>query len=217
MIKFLFFRKNIFKFLCVYYIIISLSCKRNNNINEKHIIKSIDTASTTRIIKNSSEFKKITQNEISEFNFLVNKLLNEKIISVNNFKIDTLIINEHPLVTKLLKRNLLKSDVSCKVLSIEYICKGSKIKNQFQVFYFADENQSSDTYRIFDNQVNSSSWFEKPYKFFFRFKNKIFYTTSDTKITCSGRVIESLAEHFNYEVDYFKRFYASGKERIKYR
>ena len=202
-----YYSKTIF-ILCFLFIV--LSCQRGKDMGDKQFINMEEKKH-----KNIPQVK-INNENLKEFNLLIKKLLDEKLIDLNNFKIDTFNINEHPLIHKLLKRNLLDSNVSGKVLSMEYICKHSQIKNRFQVLYFPDEQQAIKTYRVFDRLVNSSARFEKPYKFFFRHGNKIFYITSDANITCSGKVIESLAGYFNYEVDYFKKFYASGRERVQY-
>ncbi|CAM4039052.1 MULTISPECIES: hypothetical protein [Flavobacterium] len=189
------------------FIFFILGCK--NDTDKKIEIKNIDT----NLISNENLKKEqITLNDIDEFEFLINKLLSEKIISNDKSqKIDTINIIEHPLVIKLKKRGVIgKKNIEGKVLTYNFNCYNSDVQNKFQILYFNNDIEALENYKIFNTWVSSSSFFEKPYKFFFRFKNKIYYVTSDSKLTCSGKVIESLAMYFEYKVDYFRKYYSSG-------
>ncbi len=119
-----------------------------------------------------------------------------------------------PIIIKLLERKIIDSIPNGKIISSNYNCIDKRDSYKFQIMFFDKENEACDTFKILEEKVNTSSYFEKPYKFFFRKNNMIFYITSDTKITCSSRIIEYLAKHlFNYDVEYSYLFYHSKRKR----
>ena len=187
---------------------------------KNQISSEIQSDSLKQIIKDDLKLSNhnhgylISDITINEFVYLMNRLIDNDLINdIKKVKIDTLKFNKHPLVLKILKKEI-DFNFNCEILSTKYECKGTSVENYLQIFYFENENDAKKVYTNFKEKVISTSYYEKPYKLFFREKDRIFYTTSDSKITCSGIVIENLSKNFNYEVDYFLDYYQSGKKAI---
>ena len=228
----------IFNFLRLFFFMLFLliSCKQKKDSfeildNEDSVRKkaeSSDLEESFNIFKDSVkeknnrilDKKKLTEKEKGcenldeHFNIIKDSIKKYGIVDIKNIN-SYLTFDDHILFQQLLEMKLINNLPKGQIIYSEYYCKNTKILNQFQIFCFESIKEANSIFFILEREVNNSSYFEKPFKFFFLKDNKIYYVTSDTKMTCSSKLIEFISKSiFAYEVKYSYNFYGSGKKRF---